>query len=232
MSKARPDWHRFKPNLAKNNRRSGGWRAKKAGESAEELMMRVGTLYRAQGIAELRKRPEPYRRIGAAKSNGQFIAAPLSKSGPDFDVCLPDGRAGLIEVKSRKGKRVPLSAVGEIQSEALKRRIDWQGFGVIIIMLWEEGTSPRWWVVDAYRWDEARKRGLKSFSDKQLNEVATQCELLIGQGPHWLPALLRAHLEARQHVWPLHLLSEEEKRAITPDAVVQPDAVVEPDADP
>ena len=95
MSK-RPDWRAFtedQQSASKQRRRAGGWRAKKAGESAEDMMMLVGQQYLIAEVAELRKRPEPYRRVGAALANGQFIAAPLSKSGPDFDLALPDGRA-------------------------------------------------------------------------------------------------------------------------------------------
>lgn len=125
MGSGRPDWRAFKaaeePHRAA--RRAGGWRAKKSGESAEELVELVGALYLKEGRAELRKRPEPYRRVGAAAASGQFTAAPLAKSGPDFDLALPDGRAGLIELKSRKGRRVPLRAVGEAQGAALERRV-------------------------------------------------------------------------------------------------------------
>ena len=205
MSK-RPDWRAFtedQQSASKQRRRAGGWRAKKAGESAEDMMMLVGQQYLIAEVAELRKRPEPYRRVGAALANGQFIAAPLSKSGPDFDLALPDGRAGLIELKSRKGKRVPLNSVGQVQGDALARRIKWSGFGVVMVMLWDEGVEARWWAVDWRRWHAARERGLKSFSDKQLDVIGTPCELMLGARPDWLPALLKASLSAAEVEWPL-----------------------------
>ena len=205
MSK-RPDWRAFtedQGNAAKKRRRAGGWRAKKAGESAEELMMLVVQHYLKANCAELRKRPEPYRRVGAALSNGQFIAAPLAKSGPDFDLALPDGRSGLIELKSRKGKRVPLSAVGVVQGDALARRIAWRGFGIVMVMLWNEGVEARWWAVDWRRWLEARQRGYKSFSNEDLNRLGVPCPLMIGARPDWLPALLQADQEASEVDWPL-----------------------------
>ena len=101
MTKSRADWRAFRAEDTAQqrrlqSRRVGGWKAKKSGESAEDLIEQMGRLYLSEERAELRKRPEPYRRIGAAQSNGQFTAAPLSKSGPDFDLALPDGRAGLI----------------------------------------------------------------------------------------------------------------------------------------
>lgn len=203
MSTQRPDWRKAQRFSASSKRRAGGWRAKKAGESAEELVMKMGTLYLSQNLAEIRKRPEPYRRIGRAQSNGHFTAAPLSKSGPDFDLALPDGRSGLIEVKSRKGRRVPLRAVGEIQGIALKRRILWGGFGVVMLMLWKENVSPRWWVIDWRRWEEARARGYKSLSDDDLDQLAIPCKLLAGQRPHWLPAVLKAHTQAEDILWPI-----------------------------
>ena len=207
MSK-RPDWRAFAEDSTahtKQRRRAGGWRAKKAGESAEELMMLVGQHYLRESRAELRKRPEPYRRVGAALGNGQFIAAPLSKSGPDFDLALPDGRSGLIELKSRRGHRVPLNSVGVAQGDALRHRIDWCGFGVVIVMLWDEGREARWWAVDWRRWAEARARDYKSFSDQDLDQVGVPCELMIGSRPDWLPAILRAHESADEAPWPLHL---------------------------
>jgi hypothetical protein len=202
----RPDWRAFTQDdqeRSRQNRRAGGWKAKKAGESAEELLMLVGKQYLAEERAELRKRPEPYRRIGSAQSNGQFMAAPLSKSGPDFDLALPDGRSGLIEVKSRKGHRIPLHAVGAVQSEALARRIAWQGFGVIMVMLWDEKTISRWWAVDYRRWAYAREIGYKSFSDKDLDLLAIRCDMMIGARPDWLPALFKSHIEAESQLWPL-----------------------------
>lgn len=202
----RPDWRTFSEDqqrASKQNRRSGGWRAKKAGEGAEDMMMLVGRQYLDAERAELRKRPEPYRRIGGAQPNGQFTAAPLAKSGPDFDLALPDGRSGLVELKTRKGRRVPLHAVGEVQGDALARRIAWSGFGVVMVMLWDEGIPARWWAVDWRRWAEARARGYKSLSDQDLDQLATPCTLLMGGRPDWLPALLRAHDEAKQLLWPL-----------------------------
>ena len=205
MSK-RPDWRTFTQDgkeKSRKNRRAGGWKAKKAGESAEELFMLVGKQYLLEEKAEVRKRPEPYRRIGAAQRNGQFTAAPLSKSGPDFDLALPDGRSGLIEVKSRRGHRIPIHAVGEVQGVALERRIAWKGFGAVVVMLWDEGKESRWWVMDWRRWAEAKNKGYKSFSDKDLDELATKCTMLIGARPHWLPALFRSHQEAAEQLWPL-----------------------------
>jgi hypothetical protein len=206
MSKARADWRRHQvvddaQQKRLHSRRVGGWKAKKSGESAEDLVEQMGRLYLEEGRAELRKRPEPYRRIGAAKANGHFTAAPLSKSGPDFDLALPDGRAGLLELKTRKGKRIPLRAVGDVQAAALKRRVEWRGFGAVIICLWDEGVPARWWVIDWRRWEQATKHGYKSLSDQDLDRVATPCSLGYALRPDWLPALLQAHEEASQRPW-------------------------------
>ena len=200
----RPNWKQINQTSAqRQRRRAGGWKAKRAGESTEELVMQVGRMYLQHERAEIRKRPEPYRRIGGARPNGQFTAAPLSKSGPDFDVALPDGRAGLIEVKSRKGHRIPLSAVGDIQYQALARRVHWHGFGMILVMLWKEGQETRWWAIDCRRWNEAKKKGYKSLSDQDLDLLGVRCELLVGHKPDWLPALLKADQEAKINLWPL-----------------------------
>ena len=204
MSRESIDWKNFQKKKESAKRRVGGWRAKKVGESAEETIIQVGKTYLSQNLAEVRKRPEPYRRIGAAKSNGQFTAAPLCKSGPDLDLALPDGRCGLLEIKSRKGHRMPLSAVGQVQNDALKRRIEWNGFGIILVMLWKEGVTPKWWAIDWRRWNQAKVHGYKSLSIDDLDQVAIRCEMLTGHTPHWLPAVLQAHQEATETLWPLH----------------------------
>ena len=176
----------------KSRRRAGGWQAKKAGESAEQLFLKTGDLYLSQARAELRKRPEPYRRVGAALANGQFTAAPIAKSGPDFDLILPDGRSGLLELKSRRAKRIPLRSVGPAQQAALQRRVEWRGFGAVVVMLWSFESPARWWVVDWRAWHRGLDAGINSWRDTDLDEVGVSCELLLGDLPDFLPALLSA----------------------------------------
>jgi hypothetical protein len=98
---------------------------------------------------------------------------------------------------------VPLRSVGEAQGSALRRRVSWKGFGVVIVCLWDEGVAARWWVVDWRRWEQARERGYKSLSDEDLDQIAVPCDLIYGQRPDWLPALLKADEEAARCVWPL-----------------------------
>ena len=194
-------WRAFRATMEQSHRKSGGWRAQKAGASAEVQVMRAARRYLEEERAELTKRAEPYRRIGAAKANGHFTAAPLSKSGPDFELALPDGRAGLLEVKSRRGDRIPLDAIGEVQAAALHRRQLWGGFAAVVVMLWDERSS-RWWVVDWRRWSGAQAHGMKSFKGAQLDELGVRCALTLGGEPDWLPALLRASEEASKCPWP------------------------------
>ena len=190
-------WRSFRLEDEKSQRQAGGWRAQKAGASAEVQVMRAARRYLDEGRAELNKRAEPYRRIGAAKANGQFTAAPLAKSGPDFDLALPDGRAGLLELKSRKGDRIPLDSVGQVQSEALARRVRWAGIAAVIVTLWDERES-RWWVIDWRRWESARAQGLKSFKGADLERLGVRCALLNGGAPDWLPALFEAERLAKE----------------------------------
>ncbi len=208
-SASQDSWRSFKQNaelnLIKTKKQAGGWRAKKAGDSAENQVMLSGSFYLNEGRAEVKKRPEPYRRIGAAKTNGQFTAVPIAKSGPDFDICLPNGKAGLIEVKSRKGNRMPISAVGDAQRIALQRRVDWEGFGVILLMLWDFAKVSQWWVIDIRRWDEAIRRGYKSLRAEELDLIAVRCPFILSSkgSPDYLDALLQAHQEASEHPWPI-----------------------------
>ena len=95
-----------------------------------------------------------------------------------------------------------MHAVGEIQGIALARRIAWKGFGAVVVMLWDEGKEARWWVMDWRRWAMAKRKGYKSFSDKDLDHLACKCTMLIGSRPDWLPAVLSSYQEADLQLWP------------------------------
>ncbi len=221
--KKNDSWREFKQNasehIQKTMRQSGGWRAKKAGDSAESQVMISAQYYFEKSLAEVKKRPEPYRRIGAAKSNGQFVAVPIAKSGPDFDICMPNGKSGLIEVKSRRGKRIPISAVGDAQISALLRRIQWQGYGTILVMLWDFGQPTIWWSIDARRWQEASNKGYKSLRAQELDILGVRCEILKHSkgAPDYYSAMLKVHQDTDAQLWPMVQIADPVEVGIDPN---------------
>jgi len=131
--------------------------AQQSGVDAERQVELVGAAYEREGRAHIRKRAELYRRVGSAGRGGAFTAVPTGAGGPDFEVWCADGRAGLMELKSRKGGRVPLAAVGAAQAQALARCVAWGHLGLVLVLL--EGV---WWLVDYAAWAHPSKRSLNA----------------------------------------------------------------------
>lgn len=136
--------------------------AQRSGANAENLVEQVATHYEARLLARVRKRYEPYKRVGGAGRNGMFKAVNIGSSGPDFEVWLSDGRAGLMEVKSRKGKRIPLSAVGDAQACDLTRMSYWGHLSLVLVRL-----ENRWYLVDYRAWTHVSKRSLNACDLKE-----------------------------------------------------------------
>lgn len=143
---------------ARTNRTSDVNReAQRSGANAEYLVEQIGVHYEARMLARVRKRYEPYKRVGGAGKNGLFKAVNIGSSGPDFELWLSDGRAGLLEVKSRKGGRVTLSCVGEAQAMDLTRMSYWGHLALVLVRIAEE-----WYLVDYRAWTHDKKRSLNA----------------------------------------------------------------------
>jgi hypothetical protein len=140
---------------AEYKRQEANKEAQRTGADAERLVEERAALYLREKRGFVRKRYEPYRRIGKAGANNAFKAVPIGASGPDFEIWLPDGRAGLIEVKSRKGNRVPLSAVGDTQALALQRMAEWGHLAFVLVRL-----AGEWFLVSYAAWTHRSKRSL------------------------------------------------------------------------
>ena len=132
--------------------------AQRSGANAEYLVEQMGTHYEARMFARVRKRHEPYRRVGGVGKGGLFKAVNTGSSGPDFEIWLADGRAGLMEVKSRKGNRIVLSSVGEAQALDLTRMSYWGHLALVLVRLVDE-----WYLVDYRAWTHAKKRSLNAY---------------------------------------------------------------------
>lgn len=143
-------------NEAEHKRQQANREAQRTGADAERLVEEQGIEYLRAKRGYVRKRYEPYRRIGGkAGPNNMFKAVPVGTSGPDFEVWLPDGRAGLVEVKSRKGTRVALSAIGDAQALTLRRMAEWGHLSFVLVRL-----DLEWYLVSFDAWTHEKKRSL------------------------------------------------------------------------
>jgi len=131
--------------------------AQRSGANAEYLVEQSGIKYESQMLARVRKRYEPYKRVGGAGKNGLFKAVNTGASGPDFEIWLSDGRAGLMEVKSRKASRVPLGAIGDTQACDLTRMSHWGHLSLVLVRL-----ADQWYLLDYRAWTHERKRSLNA----------------------------------------------------------------------
>lgn len=153
-----------------------GLQAKRNGADAESQIENIANIYAHQGLAEICKRYEPYKRVsGGAKS---FKAVYAGKSGCDFEIWMSDGRAGHIEMKSREAERIAKDAIDETQAAQLQRRADWGQIAWVIVRL-----RGDWFRVDWARWNEGDR---KSHNAKQLGEIGVLLPVIHGGLPDLL----------------------------------------------
>ena len=117
-------------------------------DSFESEVERVAALYRRSGAAMLLKRYEPYRITGRL-AHGGFRGVHLKKSGPDYSLWLPDGRSGLIEVKS--GTRPTLDP---LQVAMLAQTLNW---GYLSLVLYRS-PSAEWYLIHYRDWAPCKGR--------------------------------------------------------------------------
>lgn len=155
--------------------------AQQSGANAEWLVEEQSALYLRDQSAYVRKRYEPYRRVGRAGKGNMFKAVPTGASGPDFEVWLRDGRAGLIEVKSRKGARIELAAIGDTQALALRRMSEWGHLALVLVRL-----NHEWFLVSYEAWTHHKKRSLNR---EDLSVQGVRCPVDTDNKPDFLSVL-------------------------------------------
>lgn len=155
-----------------------GLSAKRNGQSAEDIVEATSDYYKAQGLAELLKRYEPYKRVSSGSAS-TFRGVYAGKSGPDYEIWLYNGKGGHLEVKSREADRIPISAIDEEQARMLSLRMAWGQLAYVLVRL--RGT---WFLVSWYRWrlDEngvVYKR--KSHNAIQLEQIGRKIPVINGR---------------------------------------------------
>lgn len=151
-----------KPTKQWSKAAESGLAAKRNGQSAEEVVEKTAEYLAEQGLADLEKRYEPYKRVSRG-SGSTFRGVYLGKSGCDYEIWLPDGRAGMLEVKSREGIRIETSAVDSKQAEQLSRRARWRQLAFVLVRL-----SSNWFLVPWSNWMHPER---KSHNLEQLGQI-------------------------------------------------------------
>tara|TARA_Y100001973_G_scaffold89601_1_gene136094 strand:- start:2786 stop:3283 length:498 start_codon:yes stop_codon:yes gene_type:complete len=153
--------------IKKTSIQKRGLKAQKNGSEAEEIIIQLAKKYKRAGKAEICKRYEPYKRI--SKGRGIFKATYTYKAGCDFEIWLNDGRAGHLELKTRKADRIAKNAIDTAQEAQLQRRVSFMQLALILVRLQED-----WYLVHFARWYEGER---KSHNAKQLAEIGVKVEL-------------------------------------------------------
>tara|TARA_Y100000114_G_C11746230_1_gene321748 strand:- start:751 stop:1314 length:564 start_codon:yes stop_codon:yes gene_type:complete len=165
--------------------------AQQSGVNAEYLVEQRSVIYEAQMLARVRKRHEPYRRVGGVGKNGMFKAINTGASGCDFELWLSDGRAGMMEVKSRKAPRIQLSCVGDAQALDLTRLSHWGHLALVLVRLVDS-----WYLIDYRAWTHESKRSLNA---DDLAKQGARVDLDEHGHPMFIEAIDRAILTADQY---------------------------------
>ena len=160
-----------KPKTSMSPAALSGLAAKRNGQSAEEAIDNTAIKLLQENKAEINKRYEPYKRVSSG-AGSVFRGVYLGVSGCDYEIWLPDGRAGMLEVKSREGARIEISAVDDRQSSQLQRRMEWGQLAFVVVRL-----SGDWFLVPWSKWQRTDR---KSHNLKQLQEIGTSLTLVDG----------------------------------------------------
>lgn len=145
-----------------------GLAAKRNGQAAEDILEHTAARLLHAGLAEINKRYEPYKRVSSG-AGSTFRGCYLGKSGCDYEIHLMNGKSGHMEVKSREGERIDISAIDETQTAQLLRRLEWGQLALVLVRL--QGS---WYLVDFRRWlfdVQGKPYDRKSHNVKQLNEI-------------------------------------------------------------
>lgn len=96
-----------------------GKRNRAAGMFWEQLIETSCAYYRAQGIAEITKTPEPMRPLSKQNEKGQFLACFTKQAQPDYKGTLKGGRSVVFEAKHTDSDRMLRTVISEEQKKEL-----------------------------------------------------------------------------------------------------------------
>ena len=169
----------FRTRVKRSPRAVAGKRAQRAGRSAEEQVLSMAALYLQRGHAEVIKRYEPFARVSKSAA-GAWRGVYAGPAGPDFEIWLPGGKAGMIEMKSRDADRIAISAIDPYQKATLARLTRGGHLALILVRL-----RDRWFLIEYSEWEIEYR---KSHNAATLTQHGVEV-LMSPEGPDYLSAL-------------------------------------------
>jgi len=159
---------KFQNNKIRTGRSLAGYTAKQNGKDAESLLDKTAEYYASTGEALIYKRYEPYKRVSGGTTR-VFKAVYAGKAGCDYSIWLPDGRAGMIEVKSRDSKRIRIDALNDDQHKQLAMMKQFNMLAYVLVRL-----SDRWFLIDYANWLHPKR---KSHNTEQLQTIGNELKI-------------------------------------------------------
>ena len=98
-----------------------GRMARAQGQHFEDMIEASCDWYREQGIANIRKTPEPMKPLGAKNRKGQFLACYTKQAQPDYGGTLKGGKSIYFEAKHTDNDRILQNRVTQEQWDDLER---------------------------------------------------------------------------------------------------------------
>lgn len=143
------------PTLKARGARTGRT-ARASGERAEACILAACDRYRAQGLADVYKRPTPVKPISGGSP---FRAVWQAKAGCDFGGTLAGGRSVLVELKTSSGPSLPLErhgkpTLGHAQAAELERCDALGGLAGVLVKV-QPAAGPRWFWLAWGAWQAA-----------------------------------------------------------------------------
>lgn len=96
-----------------------GTRSRAAGLFWEDMIETACKCYHNNGMAEIKKTPEPMRPLSKANEKGQFLACFTKQAQPDYKGTLKGGRAVVFEAKHTDSDRMLRSVISQEQEDEL-----------------------------------------------------------------------------------------------------------------
>lgn len=96
-----------------------GKRSRTAGNIWENIIEASCEYYRAKGLANIEKSPEPMKPIGPKDRNGHFMACYTKMAQPDYKGTLKGGRSIVFEAKCTEAGRMNRDVISSEQEKQL-----------------------------------------------------------------------------------------------------------------
>ena len=144
---------------------AAGFHANMNGKQLEAMIRASLAYYRAKGIADCEKTPEPVRQITKMDGSGRFRAIYEKKAQPDFSGTYYGGYSVVFEAKNTQQKSIRQDRVTSEQAATMERAWD---LGAIVFVLVSFELS-RFYRVPWYAWrDMEQLFGKKSVNEQDL----------------------------------------------------------------